>query len=63
MKIFFKLAQWLFLVFMLLKYWQYKCQFMGLIAYMIEHKLKMPDRKQMKKYVIYAGKNLLGVKH
>ncbi len=63
MKIFFKLAQWLLLVFMLLKYWQYKCQFMGLIAYMIEHRLQLPNKKQMKEYIIYAGKNLLGIKH
>ncbi len=63
MKILFKSAQWLLLVFMLLKYWQYKCQFMGLIAYMIEHRLQIPYGKQMKEYIIYAGKNLLGIKY
>ena len=54
MKILFKSAQWLLLVFMLLKYWQYKCQVMGLIAYMIEHRLQIPYGKQMKEYIIYA---------
>ena len=63
MEIFFKLTQWLFFVLILLKYWQYKCQFMGLITYMIEHRLQIPDKKQMKEYTIYAGKNLLGIKH
>ena len=62
MNIFLKLAQWLFWVFIFLKYWQYKCQFMGLIAYMLEHKLQIPDKKQMKKYIIYAAKNLLKMK-
>lgn len=46
MKTFFELAQWLFLVLIFLKYWQYKCQFMGLIAFMVEHKLQIPDKKQ-----------------
>ncbi len=36
---------------------------MGLIAYMIEHRLQLPNKKQMKEYIIYAGKNLLGIKH
>lgn len=62
MNIFLKLTQWLFLVFIFLKYWQYKCLFTGLIAYMLEHKLQIPDKKQMKKYIIYAAKNLSGIK-
>lgn len=63
MKTFFELAQWLFLVLIFLKYWQYKCQFMGLIAYMIEHRLQILYGKQMKEYIIYARKNLLGIKY
>lgn len=62
MNIFLKLTQWLFLVFIFLKYWQYKCQFTGLIAYMLEYGLQIPDKKQMQEYIIYAAKNLLKMK-
>ncbi|NDO45849.1 hypothetical protein [Clostridium sp. MD294] len=59
METFLDVIQKIVLIITLVKWWDYKCKFMGLVAYMIEHRLQIPDKKQMKEYTIYAGTNLL----
>lgn len=55
----FDIIQKVVLIVALVKWWDYKCKLMGLVAYMVKHRLQIPDRKQMIQYAIYAGKNLL----
>lgn len=63
MEIFFKVAQYSLFILISLKYWKYKCQFIGLVAYMVEYRLQMPNKKQIREYTIYAEKSLLKMKH